>query len=510
MSHYRIIDKIGSGGMGTVYRAEDINLKRIVALKFLPAELARDQAAKERFTREAHVASGLTHPNICTVHEVCESPDGGMFIAMTYYEGETLKEKIERRPLRFEEATSVAIQLAKGLGVAHRHHVVHRDMKPANVMITADGLVVILDFGLARLSGQMTITRAGIPLGTLAYMSPEQARGEEVDCRTDIWAVGVMLYEMLTGRQPFGGEGAQAVIFSITNNEPKPIARVRAQVPSEIARIVDKCLEKNPSERYQTAEDLRADIEHAQISISSSTQRSWSRGVSKHLARRYPIYSTLITVVIGIAGIVIAYHYKSPYPGHGAASAPKPAVVVLPFKVGPSIDENTVEAVSIGAKSGLDSLRRYLSVAVCDTWYIRECGRRGPPTLAQDRAIADHHSASLILRGNVRGQFASGRVCQIQVDATLIKIEDKSTNAMWSPLSLFLDATKSIQEIETAVADWIAKGVKANFAVQSDTSAYSQFETPAHKPSDMYREFPEEWRWKGGSATLKKERSGSN
>jgi serine/threonine protein kinase len=203
ISHYKILEKLGGGGMGVVYKAEDTKLKRLVALKFLPTELTHDEEAKVRFVHEAQAASALDHPNICNIHEIDETDDGRIFICMAYYEGETLKEKIERGPLPIDQTLDLTLQIAQGLAKAHEHGITHRDIKPANVMITKDGIAKIVDFGLAKLAGQSRLTQTGSTLGTMAYMSPEQARAEVVDHRTDIWALGVVLYEMLTGQLPF-------------------------------------------------------------------------------------------------------------------------------------------------------------------------------------------------------------------------------------------------------------------------------------------------------------------
>ena len=222
VSHYRILEHLGGGGMGVVYKAHDLHLDRLVALKFLPPELTRDPDAKARFIHEAKAASALQHDNICTIHDVDETSDGQLFICMDLYCGETLKRKIDSGPVPVEEAIELAIQVARGLAKAHEAGMVHRDVKPANIMVTKEGEAKIVDFGLAKLTRQTKLTREGSTLGTVAYMSPEQARGEAIDHRSDIWSLGVVLYEMITGRLPFKSDYEQALVYSILNDEVQP------------------------------------------------------------------------------------------------------------------------------------------------------------------------------------------------------------------------------------------------------------------------------------------------
>ena len=263
LSHYHITDKLGEGGMGVVYRAEDTKLKRSVALKFLASHLLGAAEEKERFIREAQAAAALDHPNICTVHEIDEA-EGQIFIAMAYLEGETLAKRIEAGPLKLGEALDFAIQTAKGLQEAHAKSIFHRDIKPANLMITPKGtseqLVKIMDFGLAQLAERSRLTRTDTTLGTIAYMSPEQTLATGTDHRTDIWALGVVLYEMVAGLLPFRGEYDQAVTYSITNEEPEPLTALRTGVPMELEWLVAKCLAKKTEERYQNAGDLIVDL----------------------------------------------------------------------------------------------------------------------------------------------------------------------------------------------------------------------------------------------------------
>jgi len=282
ISHYRILEKLGEGGMGVVYKAEDTKLDRSVALKFLASELTRDPDAKVRFINEAKAASALDHPNICNIHEIGETDDGQLFIAMACYEGESLKEKIARTPLNLEEAAILASQIAEGLAKAHGKGIFHRDIKPANIFITNDGLVKILDFGLAKLSGQTQLTRTGTTMGTVAYMSPEQACGEVADHRSDIWSTGIMLYEMVTGILPFQADQEQATIHLILTEEPQSVKSHHSDAPQQLERIIEKCLRKDISGRYENAEALHKDLESLIENLKSDT---WERKASAQESR---------------------------------------------------------------------------------------------------------------------------------------------------------------------------------------------------------------------------------
>jgi serine/threonine protein kinase len=240
VSHYKITEKLGGGGMGVVYKAVDTKLDRPVALKFLPAELTRDPDAKRRFVHEAKAASALQHNNICTIHEIDETDDGRMFISMDCYEGGTLKQKVAEGPLPVDEAIDIVIQVAEGLSKAHEAGMVHRDIKPANVMITSDGVVKIVDFGLAKLAGQTKVTKTGTTVGTVAYMSPEQAAGQDVDHRSDIFSLGVVLYELVAGEPPFKGGHEAAVLYGIMHSDPEPVTKYRTDVPEDLQNRRDR------------------------------------------------------------------------------------------------------------------------------------------------------------------------------------------------------------------------------------------------------------------------------
>jgi len=277
VSHYRVVERVGSGGMGDVYRAVDEALDRRVALKFLRPSSNADAEARKRFLREARSASSLDHPNICTVYEVGETPEGLLFIAMAYYGGRSLAEKLREGPMEIGEALDIAIQAARGLAKAHENGILHRDIKPANLVLTEDGLVKIVDFGLARLTGSSQITRTGTSLGTLAYMSPEQVRGDKVDQRTDVWALGVVLYEMLTGVSPFAGDQQASTIYGILEKQPTPLSRLRPGLPGRFEEVIVRALGKNAESRYGSVDEWLVDLEGIRSELNSETESRFSR-----------------------------------------------------------------------------------------------------------------------------------------------------------------------------------------------------------------------------------------
>ncbi len=301
ISHYRILERLGGGGMGIVYKAEDTRLKRTVALKFLPPALTTDTEAKQRFVHEAQAASALQHNNICVVYDIEETDDAQMFISMECLEGEPLDKTIERGPLKTDEATDIAIQIALGLAKAHEQGIVHRDIKPANLIVTRDRVVKIVDFGLAKLSGRTMFTKVGAIPGTVAYMSPEQAKGELIDQRTDIWSLGVILYEMITGHLPFRGDYDQAIVYQTLNAEPEPVGTQRPDSPVELQRILTKAMQKDPRERYQQVETMRADLQ----SLKSGS----GLGTPVQHARKQPFWKRprfLRNTALAVAFVVLA------------------------------------------------------------------------------------------------------------------------------------------------------------------------------------------------------------
>jgi serine/threonine protein kinase/dienelactone hydrolase len=307
---YKIIEIVGRGGMGIVYKAEDAKLKRNVALKFLPPELMRDDEAKERFVLEAQTAASLSHPNICTIHEIDED-EGKSFIAMEYIEGQSLRENIKRGPLGINETLDIAIQVAEGLDEAHKKGIIHRDIKSANIMVTDKGQAKIMDFGLAKVKGGIQLTREGTTLGTVAYMSPEQARSEEVGPGSDIWSLGVVLYEMISGQLPFKGDLETSIMYSIVHENPRPLREIQHDVPSELQKVIDQALAKKPESRYSSAEEMKKDLMQIQRRLGFDEAEGLYLRSFWRRVRRPHVAVPIIVVILALSFFTVRFVRQS-------------------------------------------------------------------------------------------------------------------------------------------------------------------------------------------------------
>lgn len=408
VGHYKIISRIGAGGMGEVYLAEDTKLNRTVALKFLSSFLANDTNAKSRFTREAHAAAKINHPNIVHIYEVSEFEDRPYF-AMEYIDGDSLRDYAKKRRLGFEEIIGISIQICEGLQEAHRAGVVHRDIKPSNIAIDNSGRVRILDFGLAKVQSDESITRSGSTVGTYSYMSPEQVRGKDIDHRSDIFSFGVVLYELITSKKPFTGSDDASILHSITHDEPEPLVRFKSGVPEHLQRIVDKLLQKDPSLRYHSAADILADLKGASL-----------------VKRKATNWKAVSSIAIFLVIIVIAAYYLIRYKSNISSSDLDEIkrIVVLPFEnLGKEDQEYFANGITDEVMSRLTSASDVAVVSRISSQKYRNSNK----TLKE---IGDELGADYVLDASIRWQETSDGQKRMRMVAQLIKVSDDVN--LWS------------------------------------------------------------------------------
>ncbi len=500
---YQVIRRVGGGGMGIVYEAFDTRLQREVALKLLPREWSRDPAARERLVREARAASALDHPNICAVHDVGETEGGRMFIVMAYYEGETLERKLEQGSLTVEQALDFALQVARGLERAHEVGITHRDVKPANVMVTRHGEAKILDFGIAKIAGDAGLTHTGVSPGTPAYMSPEQASGDAVDHRTDVWALGVMLYEMIAGRRPFRADNAAGMIHAILHRQPEPLARWREGVPEALERTLERALAKDPGQRCPTMTHLRTDLESA-AGVTASRQVEAAGGLTPAGVSgtgRWPRrYSLAALAALAILALATGYWPNRPgstgrCPGAPAAGVPAagiPAgatvVGIVPFanRTGDAELDWYGEGIARLVADGLSSSRHLQVVAAQRTEALAAIGS---PAERARRAAEDGIDVLLtgeILPGGPEGLTLASRLIETaggRRRAACRRDRLAPPELLQAAAEIVREARKGLalpttEAVDFFAADFAAKNPEAYDAFVAGLRAFARFHYP--------------------------------
>ena len=444
ISHYEILEKLGEGGMGVVYKARDTKLDRTVAIKFLPAHLSADSEAKKRFVQEAKSASALDHPNICTIHEIDEIDDGATFIAMACYDGKTLREMIDEGPLEIAKAVDIVSQISSGLAKAHENGIVHRDIKPANIILTSDGHVKILDFGIAKLEGATRMTREGSTLGTAAYMSPEQATGAEAGPGADVWATGVILYEMLTGRPPFAGEHEAAMLYGIVHEEPDQLPEEVKGANPDIQPFIDKALAKDLATRFSDSGEMRSTLE--ELSDESVRTGSYQRKSTGGFFSK-PVFRWGIIVVLIAVSAFIMLKYAGQ---QGGQPADPLKIAVLPFaNLGSPDDDYFSDGITDEINARLASVQSIRVIA-------RQSVIRYKGSDKSVEEITDElGGVDYIIQGTVQRERPSDPSSRVRIIPQLIFTKDGTQ--IWT--DKYIREMADIFTIQSDIAEEIAKAL---------------------------------------------------
>ncbi len=485
ISHYKILEKLGEGGMGVVYKAEDTKLKRLVALKFLPENLIKDSDAKDRFLTEAQAAAALNHSNIITVYEINEYKNR-VYIVMEFVEGENLKEKIHSGPLKIDEVLRIVKQICKGLQEAHDKDVIHRDIKSANIMIEEKGQIKIMDFGLARLKNQPGMTKVGSTIGTASYMSPEQGQGAIVDHRSDIWSLGVVLYELVTGETPFKGEYEQSVIYSIINEVHEPLSSKCADVPEGLRQIINKTLAKNPENRYQKAADLLKDIIKLKEDSKSANSNLINDNFLKPVnikSKKYFISSTLIMTVI-IIWLFILWQSKTNENGTKIQKTPdninqpsplKKKIVVLPFEnLGSPEDEYFADGITEEITARLAGLKGLGVIARISAKHYKNTNKSA-------RIIGKELGVDYLIEGTIRWQKLANGSNRVRITPQLIRTSDNTH--IWAEvydrdlIDIFAVQAFIAEQVASSLDITLLEGQRENLAIRptKNMEAYSYY-----------------------------------
>ncbi len=470
ISHFKVLEKLGGGGMGVVYLGEDTRLKRPVALKFLPPHLSTDNEAKLRFTQEAQAASALNHANICAIHDIGETDDGQMFIAMAHYEGETLKRKLDRGAISPSEAFDIATQVADGLAAAHEKGIVHRDVKPANILVTNRRRAVILDFGLAKLAGAVDLTKSGSTLGTVSYMAPEQVRAEAADHRTDIFSLGVLLYEMLTGRRPFTGDYEQAISYAILNEEPSTPSSLNPALGADVDRTIHTALRKDPADRFL---DMRS-FHDAIRRLSDADSVAEVPPIAETTRKRPALPVALLAVfIIGLLSVVALLTTRTGTPD--ASEDRQARLAVLPFaNLGPPDEAYFAEGLTEELTSRLAAIEALAVIS-------RSSAARFVDSDKSISEIGQELGVGYVLEGAVRWDKRTDGSSIVRITPQLIRVSDDTH--IWT--DTYQREVEGIFQIQEEVATNVVQALNLKL-LQRERDQLAERPTSNIKAYDAY------------------------